>query len=220
MSCCSHCRDAENFFSNNKARKELKRYRKKGPEKSTTMLIDAIRSADLDLEQAALFDVGSGIGEIQLELFKEGLRCATNVDASRPYIETAREEIARQGWGDRSGFHFGDVVEIAPSLDAADIVTLNRVICCYPYPDKLIPATTDKAKAWYGVVYPRKRWITRIGKWVANKWFSLKGDEFRIYLHDPDSIENLIAKQGFSRHYAGTTFLWHIHLYRRDNEDN
>ena len=45
MSCCSHCQDAEKFFTDRTAEKELKKYRKKGPWKSTRLLLDAIRDS-------------------------------------------------------------------------------------------------------------------------------------------------------------------------------
>lgn len=215
MSCCGHCRDAGNLFGERKARNDLRSYRRNGPNKPTNLLLETIRSTEIDIANSSLLDVGSGVGAIQLELFKEGLNYAVNVEASSPYIQASRKEAERQGVSDRTAYYFGDVVELSPELADAHIVTLDRVICCYPDAEKLIQATASKATQFYGVVYPRDRWITRIGLWLSNFWFWLWGSEFRTYLSPSGYIDNLIKEQGFVRHEHKQTFLWHIALYTR-----
>ncbi len=43
MTCCTHCQDAGHIFDEKTAKKELKRYQKKGPAKSTRLLLEEIR---------------------------------------------------------------------------------------------------------------------------------------------------------------------------------
>lgn len=218
MSCCSHCQDAETFFTDRKAEKELKRYRKKGPSKSTRLLLDAIRDNGFSVGRASLIDVGGGVGAIPMELFKDGLGRATNVDASKPYIAAARQAMEERGWADRASFHFGDAAEVVPELEAADIVTLDRVICCYPHPKQLIEATAYRANRLYGVVFPRDWWFTRIGMKLGNAWSRWKGSDFRTYLFDPPYIRKLIRRQGFTCRYHEHTILWHVMLYERNSQ--
>lgn len=215
MSCCEHCRDVGVLFSDKTAKKDLRRYRKKGPDKSTALLLKAIRSAEIEIGQSTLLDIGGGIGAIPFELFDIGLKHAINVDASAPYQQVSRQEADRRNLSGRTDYHFGDAVELAPQLAGADIVTLDRVICCYPDPQALIPATASKAKQVYGVVYPRERGIIKVAIRLGNLWFRLRGSEFRNYLFSSQFIDTLIREQGFIRHKQEQTFLWHVVTYIR-----
>jgi magnesium-protoporphyrin O-methyltransferase len=218
MSCCNHCQDAGSLFSERKAQKDLNKYKKKGPETSTEYLLNMIRSSDVEITQSSLLDVGSGIGAIQYELFNDGLSQATNVEASTPYLETSKAETQRRELTDRTSFHFGDIVELAPELSNATMVTLDKVICCYPDPESLIEATADKATQLYGVVFPRVRFITKIGLKLGNLWSKLWNNDFRMYLFGRNYIDRIIRDQGFTMQGHNQTFLWHISLYTRRPE--
>ena len=65
MSCCQ-CKGIENIFDKKAAKRELKRYQKKGPSKTTRMLLEAINEKGvLGLD---FLDIGGGIGAIQYGL--------------------------------------------------------------------------------------------------------------------------------------------------------
>src|SRR5829696_1265069 len=124
------CGCTPNLFSDREAEKDLKRYLEKGPDTTTRALIDAIVAEGV--EGITVIDVGGGIGAIQLELLGAGAARAEAVDASEAYIRTARAEAERRGYGDRTTGRIGDFVELAASIEPADVVTLDRVVCCYP----------------------------------------------------------------------------------------
>lgn len=153
MSCCIHCKEAGEFFNDKTAQKELRRYRKKGPLKSTRLLIDQL--CHPRVAGKTLIDIGGGIGAIQHELFRNGLKAATQVEASQAYIEAAESEAERLGNKDRLTSFYGDFVELAPDLEQAEIVTLDRVICCYPDMEKLVEGVISKSNETCGLVYPR-----------------------------------------------------------------
>lgn len=213
MSCCSHCQDAERFFGANTARKELRRYRRKGPGKSTRLLVDALRE---QARGATLLDVGGGIGAIQHELFRAGLTGATQVDASAPYLEAARTEAERAGRGDRTTFVYGDFVEVAGDVPEADLVTLDRVICCYPHLEALLGASVGRTRRVLGLVYPRERWGTRVALTAANLWLRIRGSAFRVFLHSPTRVQALVRAAGFRPERTGHTFLWRVETYVRE----
>ncbi|MFU8813483.1 MAG: methyltransferase domain-containing protein, partial [Balneolaceae bacterium] len=195
MSCCGHCRDAGNFFDQRTARREMKRYKRRGPEASTQKLIDAI--AEETVEGLTLLDVGGGIGAIPFELFNKGLAKAVNVDASGAYQTAAMKEATERGLQDRTAYHFGDAVELVPHRSPADIVTLDRVICCYPDYQALLESTLPKAKRWYGLVFPKENGLTKVGVRLVNSWFWLKRSEFRTFIHPTQSVEQIIRSHGF-----------------------
>ena len=77
------------------------------------------------------------------------------MEASAAYLAAAREETARRGHTDRLKAHHGDFVALAPEIPSADIVTLDRVICCYRDMPALVAQSAARARKLYGVVYPR-----------------------------------------------------------------
>ena len=160
MDCCQ-CQGIERFFDKKVAAKDLKRYRKKGPTGTTRALIEALKAEGL--EGLTLIDIGGGIGVIQHELMDAGVATATNVDASSACVETAREKAQRRGYVDRVTYHHGNFVEMASELAPADIVTLDKVICCYHDMDGLVGASSELAGKLYGVIYPRDTWVGEAG---------------------------------------------------------
>lgn len=213
MSCCSHCIDAESLFSQRIAQRELRRYRRNGPRLTTRLLLQGIGPPRN--HAVTLLDIGSGIGVIPHELLASGLAGAMVVEASAAYLQVSETEAARRGQRERLTYHHGDFVEIADTLAPADIVTLDRVICCYPDMEKLVEASVSKAKHLYGLVYPRERWLTRIGVTLVNLFLRLRGGAFRTYIHSGAAVEAIIQRNGFRRSFYDRTFLWQVVTYVR-----
>lgn len=215
MECCSHCRDAGDFYNEKLARKELKDFRKKGPIKSTRLLIDAISRIGVNGQK--LLDVGGGVGAIQHELFENGLASATQVDASTAYLNIVAEEAERRGNSERITTHYGDFAEMADDLPNADIVTLDRVLCCYPYMEKMVHAAISKANKVCGLVYPRERWLAKASLWLINLYFRIKGSDFRLYLHSRQQVDRMFRNNGFTLQQINRTFIWHVDIYEKAN---
>jgi 2-polyprenyl-3-methyl-5-hydroxy-6-metoxy-1,4-benzoquinol methylase len=125
-SCC--CQGVDETFGERTARRDLRRYRKRGPSRPTRMLLEAIRGEGI--ERASVLEIGGGIGAIHQELLNAGAGHATSVEASAAYLLVARDEAARPGTTDCVSYHGGDFVALADAIEPADVVTLERVICC------------------------------------------------------------------------------------------
>jgi hypothetical protein len=213
MSCCGHCQDAEGFFGERTARRDLRRYRRRGPLASTRLLLDALRARGVN--GATLLDVGGGVGAIQHELMEAGLDSATQVDASTAYLETSRAEAEARSHQDRIRYVHGDFVDVAPELPPADLVTLDRVVCCYPDYEALLRAAAGRARRIVGLVYPRERWGTRLALGAANLWLRIRRSEFRVFVHPVEGVDRLLREEGFERTKAARTFLWRVDTYER-----
>lgn len=137
------------------------------------------------------------------------------VEASAAYLQVSETEAARRGQRERLTYHHGDFVDIADTLAPADIVTLDRVICCYPDMEKLVAASVAKAKHRYGLVYPRERWLTRIGVTLVNLFLRLRGGAFRTYIHSSAAVDAILQRNGFRRSFYDRTFLWQVVTYAR-----
>ena len=213
MNCCGHCQDAGRIFGDGTAKRELRRYLKRGPNKSTRMLLDEIRKHDLS--GWSLLDIGSGVGAIGFELLDEGVARAVSVDASPAYVSVSRAEAARKGVADRSHHLAGDFTSIPDDIPNADVVTLDRSICCYPHMKKLVDQSTEKAGRLYGVVYPRNRWSVRAVMRIGNIVNMLRRIDFRTYVHPPREIDERIRANGFKRVKLLRTMVWEVALYER-----
>ena len=162
------------------------------------------------VEGNSLLDVGGRIGAIQHELLKAGIARADTVGVSTAYIDANKGEAARQGYSDRITYHHGDFVDIAPNLERADIVTLERVICCYPDVESLVELSSRLADRVYGLVYPRTNLLSKTVALLFNLAMRLKRSSFRIFIH-PDSIVDWVARSnGLRPSSRRKTLLWQI----------
>lgn len=195
------------------AERDLARYHKRGPDRSTRYLIDALAGAGL--REAHLMDVGGGIGVIHLELMGEAVSRTTHVEASSAYLEATRSEDERRGWSDRVEYLAGDAAELAGRLPQAEVVTLDRVICCYPAWRSLVSATARAASRFYGFSVPHDRWYVRLAGGFENLVRGLKSNPFRTYVHPVAEIDRLLTGMGFRPLVTKATALWHVALYQR-----
>ncbi len=213
MVCCQ-CQGIEELFNDQMVQHELSRYRSKGASKTTRMLTEALEKEDV--RGLSLLDIGGGVGAIQHRLLQVGCQEATDVDASTAYLRAAREEAARRGLSDRVSYQHGNFVDLADRLPDADIVTLDRVICCYPEMEELVRLSAMRALKLYGVVYPRDTWWIRAGIALANFFFRLRRSTYRGFVHPTKAIDLLINRSGFKRCFYRRTLLWQVVVYSRE----
>jgi len=215
---CAQCDGIETQFGQAAAKRSLRRFRRRGPDESTRLLIDALRLAldDIEGDGATLLDVGAGIGAIHHALL-DGKRVmqAVHVDASTAHLAAAREETERRGHGGQVAFVHGDFVAIASELAAADIVTLDRVICCYPDMEGLVSQSAAKATRLYGAVYPRDVGWMRIGVATINMVQRLRRSPFRVFFHRPSAIDTSLRALGLHRRSVRRTLAWEAVVYER-----
>lgn len=210
---CNCCEITDNAFSEAEARAELRNYRRRGPMKQTKLILEAIRS--LRLKNADLLDIGGGIGVIHHELLEDVAREATHVDASSAYLKQAKQEASRRGHGERVNFIHADFTDVANQLPEADIVTLDRVVCCYPDFRRLLKAAAEHSQRALALTYPRETWYMRFGLKVANFFQGLRRDPFRVFLHPISEMDALLTGEGFQRVFLRRLFVWEIALYQR-----
>jgi SAM-dependent methyltransferase len=213
---CRHCIDAADLFGDSMARHELKRYRRRGPSRTTRLLLEGLRRHEL--EGFELLDIGGGVGALQHELLESGARAAVAVDASPAYLAAAETEARRRGLEGRVTYRYGDAVELADDLPQVDVVTLDRVLCCYPDMPALVAASVGRTRNLYGLVFPRESWWVRIGVTAINLMEWARRKAFRVYLHGVSRIEDETARHGLETAYRRRTWLWEVRVFRRPSE--
>jgi hypothetical protein len=208
------CQGIEISFDRRHAATRLDEYRRKGPKDTTLALIEALRVEGI--EGLTLLDIGGGIGEVQHALLHSGAISATEVEASTAYLEACRAEAERQGHAARIRHLQGDFVALADSIPPVDVVTLDRVVCCYHDWTRLVALSADKAGTLYGLVYPRDEWWVKLAAvFLYNLCFRLQRNPFRVFIHPCDAVEALIRARGLEPCFARKMGAWQVLVFRR-----
>lgn len=210
---CGCCAGYDAVFDDRTARRELKAYRRKGPRKTTRVLIDGLAAGNA--RGAKVLDIGGGVGAIAHELAKRGAAGVHAVDASQAYLETNRREAAAQGYAGQASYHLGDFVALAPSLPQADLVALDRVVCCYRDVEGLLTSAARKARRRLGLVLPRDDWWVRVTKTVGNLVLRIFRSPFRTYVHPLPQVGAVLAKEGLRRIVHERGLVWQADVYER-----
>ena len=212
--CCSAFeRAADQQFDEKKAAAELKRFHTKGPGPTTRLLQESIEHSGM--RNGTLLDIGSGIGSLTFGLLERGVTHAIAVDASSAYNGVARQEAARLGRADAVRFVHADYVSVASELPAATLVTLDRVVCCYPSYEALLNAALRHAEQCLALSYPRDVWHVRVGVVLENAQRRLMKNPFRTFVHPAARMEDVIRSAGFELSNRRETLMWSVDMYKR-----
>ena len=212
---CNHCCSADDIFDQRSADKQLRKYLKKGPRKTSKLLIEALQTHMNG--HKSILDIGGGIGAVHLDLLSAGLTSATSIDASSAYVACSKEAADEKGHRDRVTYHQGDFIDFANDLQIHDIVALDKVICCYPHMQDLMRHTTDKANSLIGIVYPRNNLLGKILIAIGNLWMKLKKSDFRAFMHSNREVRGILENKGFERITHRTLYPWNIEVYRKNS---
>jgi magnesium-protoporphyrin O-methyltransferase len=207
------CDEFSDVFNEESAERDRERYQRSGPDRSTAIILRLLR--ERGVAGATVLDVGGGIGVLDLELLRAGAGHAVLVDAAGPALRVARQEAGRTNVLERLEVAQGDFVRLAPTLDRADIVTLDRVVCCYRDAASLVTQAAARANRLLGVSLPRERAIVRFGLAILNLKHRLQRQAYRSYLHSNRWIDELVAAQGLRPVAEDRTIVWRIVLYAR-----
>lgn len=213
MSECCDPTSYRRLFNSREARRRLRRYRKKGLDPLTRGVVDYLSSREID--DADVLEVGGGLGNLQLELFRAGAATSVNVELSGGYEDAAAELFESEGLGDRVERRLGDFVAERDRVSPADIVVLNRVVCCYPHMPAMMEAAVDKAKRFLALTFPRERWFMKASIAAGNAWWALRSCDFRAYVHPVDEIESMARDAGFEVAHRDRSLGWQAVVFEK-----
>jgi 2-polyprenyl-3-methyl-5-hydroxy-6-metoxy-1,4-benzoquinol methylase len=205
---CCNSRGCDQFFNRRFARRMAKRYRKRGLDKTARQMVDFAQSQGVG--GASVLEIGGGLGEIQLELLERGAARAVNLELSPAYeseaIRLARE-AAVEGRVDR---RIHDIAVDPDGVEPADVVVLNRVVCCYPDYERLLGAAADHARRLLVFSHPPRNPVSRLVVAAQNAGFRLTGREFRVFTHPPAAMIAVLQRHGLRHTFAHRRIVWHV----------
>jgi magnesium-protoporphyrin O-methyltransferase len=212
MSCCSG-KGCDEFFNERVARRDARRYRRKGLDGNARRIVELVRRGGL--EGKTVLEVGGGVGAIQLELLRAGAKRTVNVELSPAYEPYAAELLRVNGLDGRAERRILDFAGGAKELAPADVVVLHRVVCCYPDYEALVGAAADHARDQLLLSFPRDAWWTRVGLGTINLLQRLRRKTFRVYLHAPAAILGVASSHGLETASREQGPLWELISFER-----
>ena len=167
------------------------------------------------VEGADVLEVGGGVGAIQLELLKAGASSTVSVELSSGYDEAARRLAEEEGLEDRITRRLGDFVERQDDIEPADIVVMNRVVCCYPWMERIMEAAVNKTGRYLALTFPRERWWMKLGMRLVNRYMGLRKCDFRAFIHPAAAIESAATTSGLVVRHSDRTLVWQALVLER-----
>jgi magnesium-protoporphyrin O-methyltransferase len=213
MSDCCTPKGYRQIFSEKSAVTQAKRYRRKGLDGTSRRIVDLVKKSGV--EGKTLLEVGGGVGAIEIELLKAGMAQAVNVELTPTYEGAAGKLLGEAGLGDRVERRIMDFAEAGTEVGTADVVVLNRVICCYPDMPKLAGAAAEHARGMLVMSFPNNRWWSELGLSFGNFAFGLFRIQFRVFLHAPDAILAEVERHGFKTTFNERGLLWQVAAFER-----
>jgi magnesium-protoporphyrin O-methyltransferase len=185
----------------------------------TAHLLEAL--AEAGLNDRSVLDVGCGIGDLALAALGRGASRATGVDLSARAIDRAAVLARERGFADRATFEVGDGSRL--DLPEADVVVLNRVICCYADADALLERSLAAAGAVYAFTAPvsggpvgvmNRAW-TRLWN-IVYRIRKKRYAGFQTYVHDLRGIDERVRLAGFHPvRRERRRIVWDLAVYAR-----
>lgn len=211
LSCCAPAYGK--VFGSRGARRAADRYRRKGLDGDARWLVGEARARAP--EAATVLELGGGVGSLHVDLLRGGAASAVNVELSPEWEAAAAELLREHGLADRVERRVADAVEDGDALEEADVVVMNRVVCCYPDPDALMRVAAGRARHLLLVSFPHDRPAVRLWVRLLNTWLAVRGIAFRSYVHPEPVIESAAERRGLHPVSERRGAIWRAVVFAR-----
>lgn len=213
MSGCCARHGQEEFFKDGFAKRTAKRYRRKGLDKTSQLMVE--RAAAGGLEGATVLEIGGGVGQLLLELLKAGAARGEIVELVPTYEEHARALADEAGVGERASFRTADLVADPAAGEPADVVVLNRVVCCTPDGVELAGIAASLARRTLVLSYPRDARLVRAVFAALNASLWLRRRRFRVFVHSAEALRAAAEAHGLRPASERSGPLWQVAVFER-----
>jgi magnesium-protoporphyrin O-methyltransferase len=214
MASCCDPHGFDEVFSPRFARKQARRYRRRGLGRAERDMVEFLASRGLS--GATVLEIGGGVGEIQLELLKRGAARTTNLELVSAYDGPAGDLAREAGVADRVHRRLHDIVESPDAVERADVVVLHRVVCCYPDYERLLAAAADHAGRLLVFSHPPRNVGSRAFISAQNAVLRLTGHRYQAFTHPPEAMLRVLREHGLTAVHSRRGPVWHTQGLVRD----
>jgi magnesium-protoporphyrin O-methyltransferase len=214
MAC--RCADVglDEIFDEQFARRDAQRYRRKGLPRRSAILLDLLAGA-VALPGITSLEGGAGAGAVSVELARRGAARVKGIDATPIAVQYARGLAADFNLSERVEFETGDFADPQLSAQPADVVILDRVVCCYPDWRGLLANAATHAHRAIALSYPPDNTLSAIEIGTLNAFQRVMRRRFRVQLHSTAAMFRLLAEHGFTRVTKRRYWFWEIAVAAR-----
>jgi magnesium-protoporphyrin O-methyltransferase len=205
----------DEIFTERVSKHDARKFRRRGLDVRARRLMRALERR-VGLQGRSTLEIGIGTGGFTVEMLKRGATSAVGVDAMSNQLQQAQTLAREAGVADRLQLQLGDVTAIGEQLGESDVVVLDRVICCYPDWSALLTVAALHARMALAISYPRQSWYSRIWITSGNLFMRVLRRTFRIHLHSPGAMQQLLRTHGFSPRVVGHRAVWELLIATRD----
>ncbi|MDP2622477.1 MAG: methyltransferase domain-containing protein [Actinomycetota bacterium] len=209
------CCDPSGFrqvFNEREANRAVRSFRRRGLDSTAGPMVEALRIRGL--EGTSVLEVGAGVGSAQVRLIEAGAASSVAYDLSPAHHKVGEGLLVEFGVADRVEWRIGDFATDT-AAPRADVVFLNRVVCCYPDMEAMVDAAALRTNRLLAMAYPRDRWWVRVGIRALNGFLRIGRTTFRVFVHRVTEIERRVNSAGLSEVARGRTALWEWHVWER-----
>lgn len=162
-----------------------------------------------------VLEIGGGVGALQAELLLRGAGSGEVVELVSAYAPYAAELAREAGVADRTRFRVADVLGDPTSVEPADVVLLDKVICCSPEGLDLVTISAGLTRGVLVLSYPRYTWVLRAAAWLEHRLIRLLRREYRFFVRPPEGIEAAAVRAGLTRLNSGRGLVWEYTTFGR-----
>lgn len=208
MSGCCTPDGYRQLFSERGAETQARRYRRRGLDAVSRSVVDLVKQRGVS--GRSVLEVGGGVGAIQIELLKAGAATASSVELTPTYERSASELLQEVGLLDRAHRQVTDFAADGARIERADVVVLNRVLCCYHDMPRLAGEAADHADRLLVLSFPKRRLWTRCTVAAVNFGLWVTRRQFHMYLHPPRRIREVAESRGLRTVYNRPGLFWEV----------
>lgn len=214
--CCQskNINDLENTFGHARAQRDAEKYLKHGLDQRAEKLIAYV--AGKLPPDATVMEIGCGSGAVHQELLRRSAaRSAVGVDASSSYLAAAKQNAQTLNLKEKVSYLHGDFAQSAEFNIAADLVLLDRVICCYPHLEALLGKAAAQTNRYLAISFPVDRWWVHMAHRMADTVLKLIGSGYHPYVHSYAAIQSVAAAAGMQPVHTDRRHIWQIAVFER-----
>ena len=208
MSGCCDPLGCDAVFGTRYARSSARTYLRRGLDPAARRMVDWV--VGRGIEGASVLEIGGGIGGPHLELLRRGAAVATNVELVPAYEDEAARVLSETGLVNRVDRRIGDLAVDPEVAGAADVVVMNRVVCCYPDPVALVGAAADHARRIVAFTHPPRNVATRALLGMQRGVGRMFGMRYQAFAHPPELFLDTLRQHGFTPHHLPRRGLWQV----------
>lgn len=207
MKDCCRAGPCEEMFDARTAEGDLEDYLELGLGPLESRMVDEL-SRVRAVDGARVLEIGGGIGAIQADLLQKGAASGEVIELVAAYGPYADRLAKQRGYADRTSWRVHDLLADPDAVEPADVVVMNRVVCCSADGPDLAAAAAALTTRALILSYPRSTRLTRLATAAQRAAYRFIGRQYRAYAWPEERLIRAAASGGLVEASRGGGLIW------------